>query len=383
MANTLRIKRRASASGAGAPSTLANAELAFNEASNTLYYGTGTGGAGGSATSVIAIGGDGAYLGLSSGLTQTVAGTYTFSGGVTFSGTTGLGAATATTPDNNDDSTRVATTAWVLDRIGAFGAGTVTSVALSLPNIFTVTGSPVTSSGTLSATLASQTQNHVFAAPGSGGNGSPAFRALVAGDLPDLSGAYLPIAGGSLTGNLTVGGDLTVSGTCTINGDTVTVNATTLTVDDKNIELGSVYSPSDATADGGGVILKGSTDHTILWIDATDAWTFSEHVNLASSKEFKIDNTSVLSSSTLGSGVTASSLTSVGTLTGGTWQANTIGVAFGGTGLAAAPQGSVLVANTADTFTALDGGGSTDKLLLYSAASDSIACTNEIDGGVF
>ena len=89
MANTLRIKRRAAASCAGAPSTLANAELAFNEAANVLYYGTGTGGAGGSATSVIAIGGDGAYLGLSSGLTQTVAGTYTFSGGVTFSGTTG------------------------------------------------------------------------------------------------------------------------------------------------------------------------------------------------------------------------------------------------------------------------------------------------------
>ena len=383
MANTLRIKRRASASGAGAPSTLANAELAFNEASNVLYYGTGTGGAGGSATSVIAIGGDGAYLGLSSGLTQTVAGTYTFSGGVTFSGTTELGAATATSPSASDDSTRVATTAWVQDEIAGLAGGTVTSVGLSLPDIFSVSGSPVTSSGTLTASLATQTANQILAGPTTGSAAAPAFRALVAGDLPDLSGAYLPIAGGSLTGNLTVGGDLTVSGTCTINGETVTVNATTLTVDDKAIELGSVYSPSDATADGGGVILKGSTDHTILWIDATDAWTFSEHVNLASSKEFKIDNTSVLSSSTLGSGVTSSSLASVGTLTGGTWQATTIGVAYGGTGLTTAPQGSVLVANTANTLTALDGGGSTDKLLLYSAASDSIAWTNEIDGGVF
>ena len=383
MANTLRIKRRASASGAGAPSTLANAELAFNEASNVLYYGTGTGGAGGSATSVIAIGGDGAYLGLSSGLTQTVAGTYTFSGGVTFSGTTELGAATATSPSASDDSTRVATTAWVQDEISGLAGGTVTSVGLSLPNIFTVSGSPVTSSGTLTASLVTQTANQILAGPTTGSAAAPAFRALVAGDLPDLSGAYLPIAGGSLTGNLTVGGDLTVSGTCTINGETVTVNATTLTVDDKAIELGSVYSPSDATADGGGVILKGSTDHTILWVDATDAWTFSEHVNLASGKEFKINGSSVVSSSALGSGVTSSSLTTVGTLTSGTWQANTISVGYGGTGLAAAPQGSVLVANTADTFTALDGGGSTDKLLLYSAASDSIAWTNEIDGGVF
>lgn len=377
MANTIRIKR---STGSSAPTTLANAELAFAEGSEVLYVGVGTGGAGGSATTVNAIAGKGAFLALSG--TQTASGTYTFSGTVTFSGTTSLGAATATTPDLNDDSTRVATTAWVLDKIDAFGAGTVTSVALSLPNIFTVSGSPVTSSGTLSATLASQTQNYVFAAPTSG-NGAPAFRALAAGDLPDLSGSYLPLAGGSLTGNLSVGGDLTVSGTCTINGETVTVNATTLTVDDKAIELGSVYSPSDATADGGGVILKGSTDHTILWLDATDAWTFSEHVNLASGKEFKINNASVLSSSTLGSGVTASSLTSVGTLTGGTWQATTIGVGYGGTGLTTAPQGSVLVANTADTFTALDGGGSSDKLLLYSAASDSIAWSNEIDGGTF
>ena len=378
MASTIRIKRT---STSNRPATLKNAELAFIEGSSTLVIGTGVSGE--NAASIIDIGGTGAFLGLSNSLTQTAAGTYTFSGSVTFSGTTGLGAATATTPDLNDDSTRVATTAWVLDKIDAFGAGTVTSVGLSLPNIFTVSGSPVTTSGTLSATLASQTANQVFAGPTTGANAAPAFRALVAGDLPDLSGAYLPIAGGSLTGNLTVGGDLTVSGTCTINGETVTVNATTLTVDDKAIELGSVYSPSDATADGGGVILKGSTDHTILWIDATDAWTFSEHVNLASSKEFKIDNTSVLSSSTLGSGVTASSLTSVGTLTGGTWQATTIGVAYGGTGLTTAPQGSVLVANTANTLTALDGGGSTDKLLLYSAASDSIAWTNEIDGGVF
>jgi len=58
---TLRIKRRASGGGAGAPSSLANAELAFNEQTSVLYYGTGTGGAGGTATQVIAIGGSGAF----------------------------------------------------------------------------------------------------------------------------------------------------------------------------------------------------------------------------------------------------------------------------------------------------------------------------------
>ena len=59
MPNTLRIKRRSSGA-AGAPASLANAELAFNEVDNTLYYGKGTGGAGGTATTVDAIGGSAA-----------------------------------------------------------------------------------------------------------------------------------------------------------------------------------------------------------------------------------------------------------------------------------------------------------------------------------
>lgn len=66
MANTIRIKRRAAGGAAGAPSTLENAELAFNEQDNVLYYGTGTGGAGGSASSIIAIGGSGAFAPLAS-----------------------------------------------------------------------------------------------------------------------------------------------------------------------------------------------------------------------------------------------------------------------------------------------------------------------------
>jgi len=75
MANTIRIKRRASGS-AGAPSVLENAELAFNEVDDTLYYGKGTGGAGGTATSVIAIGGTGTFVDKTSN--QTIDGTKTF-----------------------------------------------------------------------------------------------------------------------------------------------------------------------------------------------------------------------------------------------------------------------------------------------------------------
>jgi hypothetical protein len=63
-------------------------------------------------------------------------------------------------------------------------SGSVTSVSLSLPAIFSVTGSPVTSSGTLSATLATQAANLVFAGPTTGAAASPSFRALVGADLP-------------------------------------------------------------------------------------------------------------------------------------------------------------------------------------------------------
>ena len=90
------------------------------------------------------------------------------------------------------------------------------------------------------------------------------------------STGLLSTAAVTTTGNVIVGGNLTVSGT------TTTVNSTTLTVDDKNIELGSVDTPSDTTADGGGITLKGATDKTITWVDATDCWTFNQNVEVTS-----------------------------------------------------------------------------------------------------
>jgi len=106
MANTLRIKRRATGNS-GAPTSLANAELAFNEVDDTLYYGKGAGGAGGTATTVEAIGGSGAFITLTSNQTG-------ISGNKTFSGTVALGAnASATTPATSDNSTKLATTAYV------------------------------------------------------------------------------------------------------------------------------------------------------------------------------------------------------------------------------------------------------------------------------
>jgi hypothetical protein len=114
-------------------------------------------------------------------------------------------------------------------------------------------------------------------------------------------------------------GDVTISGSLTVNGTTTTIDSTTLTVEDKNIELGVVDTPSDTTADGGGITLKGATDKTINWVDSTDSWTSSENVDLASGKTYKIAGSAVLSATELGAGVTNSSLTSVGTITTGVW----------------------------------------------------------------
>jgi hypothetical protein len=188
--------------------------------------------------------------------------------------------------------------------------------------------------------------------------------ASLAGTLTTAAQANITSVG-SLT-SLVITGDLTVGGT------TTTINSATLTVDDKNIELGSVASPSDTTADGGGITLKGASDKTILWTNSTDSWDFNQHVNIASSTEFKIAGTSVLSASTLGSGVTASSLTSVGTITTGVWQGTSVAVAKGGTGATtAAAARSNLGATTKVTATIGDG-SATAIAVTHSLSTDDV-----------
>jgi hypothetical protein len=149
----------------------------------------------------------------------------------------------------------------------------------------------------------------------------------------NIGGAATTVSIGAGSGTTTVNNNLVVTGTFTVNGTTETINATTITVDDKNIELGSVASPTDVTADGGGITLKGATDKTFNWVDATDAWTSSEHMNLLTGKAYYIAGTSVLNATTLGSGVTGSSLTSVGTIGTGTWQGTLVAGQYGGTGV--------------------------------------------------
>ena len=542
MANTIRIKRRAAGGAAGAPTGLANAELAYNEADDVLYYGKGSGGAGGTATTVEAIAGLGAYVGLS--------GTQTITGNKTFSGTLALGgSATATTQTAGNKSTSVATTAYVDGAVvaatynftlagdsgtsqtiddtetvtisGGTGLSSVASatntITLNLDNTavsagsygsasaiptftvdaqgrltaagtasistsFTVdadsgdnltisggdtfriiggTGLTSTASATDTLTLdldntavtpasygsASSVGTFTVDAQGrltaaasttieialgtntsgsyvatiTGGtgvtssaattgegtthslsigqdvatsasvtfagltlnSGSMVFEGATANDhettlavtdptadrtvtLPDATGTValtnnkLDVFAATTSAELisvisdetgsgalvfantptlvtpnigaATGTSLVLSGDLTVNGTTTTINSTTVTVDDKNLELGSSAEPTDAGADGGGITLKGTTDKTFNWVDATDAWTSSENLNLLTGKSLLIAGTSVLSGSTLGSGITASSLTSVGTIATGVWNGTAIAIANGGTG---------------------------------------------------
>lgn len=193
-----------------------------------------------------------------------------------------------------------------------------------------------------------------------GGANTPLTNLQIDENFKWLADNRLSITGGNISGDLTVGGNLTVSGTVT------TINSTNISVDDKNIELGSVETPTDVTADGGGVTLKGATDKTWSWTSTGNNWASSENISIASSKTYKINNTTVLSSTGLGSTVVSSSLTSLGTITTGVWQGSTVGSLYGGTGQSGYSSGDMLYASGANTLGRLAKGTDGQVLKLVS-----------------
>ena len=120
---------------------------------------------------------------------------------------------------------------------------------------------------------------------------------------------------GSPAYSLDVTGDTRITGNLIVEGDSVTTNVETVQVEDKNIELGVTSSPTDFTADGGGITLKGATEKTFNWVNATDSWTSSENIDLANGKVIKHNGIELLSSTRLFDTVTtATGITRVGTL---------------------------------------------------------------------
>jgi len=161
---------------------------------------------------------------------------------------------------------------------------TLTTPALGVATATSVNGTTIPSSKTLVVTtdklnVLASTSSSELAGIISDETGTGA---LVFANTPTL---VTPNIGAATGTSLVLSGDLTV------NGTTTTINSTEITIDDKNLTLGSVASPTDAGADGGGITLKGATDKTFNWVDATDAWTSSEHINLASGKAFYLNGT--------------------------------------------------------------------------------------------
>lgn len=322
MANTLRIKRRATGN-AGAPASLENAELAFNEVDNILYYGKGTGGAGGTATTIEAIGGYGAFLTLTSD--QTVTGNKTFSGNVivptptannhaatklyidseianvatsftvagdggtnqtittgsdtlTISGGVGLssvGGATDTITINLDNTSVVANTYGSASSVGVFTVDAQGRLTGASSNAISILSSQVSDLSSNAVTSITGTENQVAV---------------------NASAGAVTV---SLPANVTISNNLIVSGDLTVNGNTTTLNTSTLVVEDKNIVLANVSSPTDITADGSGITVLGATNKTFNWVDSTDSWTSSEHMYLAAGKTLIINGTTVLSNTAL------------------------------------------------------------------------------------
>lgn len=330
MANTIRIKRRANGGGSGAPSTLANAELAFNEQTNVLYYGTGTGGAGGSATSVIPIGGTGAFVDTSSN--QTVGGTKTFTNliGGSIDGNaatatqwatarnlslTGDGTATLSAVDGSANVSGALTLATVNSNVGTYtkltvnGKGLVTAaVQASLSDLSSPTGS-FSIGGQLLTNLAdpvslqdAATKNYVDS---------------VAQGL-DVKGSVKA----ATTANITLSGAQTIDGVSIVAGDRVLVKNQTAAAQngiyvaasgawarssdaDTWAELVSAFTfveQGSTQADSGWVctVNAGGTLGTtaVTWSQFSGAGTYSAGTGLTlSGNAFSITNTAVTAGS--------------------------------------------------------------------------------------
>ncbi len=153
-----------------------------------------------------------------------------------------------------------------------------------------------------------------------------------------------------VTGAATFDAAVTIAGDLTVNGTTTTINTQDLLVEDKNIIIGNVATPTDLTADGGGITLKGATDKTINWVDATDAWTSSERFSYP-----------------LGS-ATAPSLTFTGDPNTGIYSpgANQVSVATGGT-----------------ERLRIDAAGQIEAVSLGSAAAPAYSWTGDPNTGIY
>jgi hypothetical protein len=250
--------------------------------------------------------------------------------------------------------------------------GSVTSVGLALPAEFTISNSPVTSSGTLTGAWANATANYVFAGPTTGSPGTPSFRALVAADVPTLnqnttgSAASLSISG--QTGLLTFTGITSTNRIKTVRD-----------ADDTILELGGSYTPSG----------------TWNWTTATVTWpTFNQNTtgsagSVANSVTFTNTGGAAAGASFDGSAARTIDYSTVGApKADGTGASGTWGIDITGTATNATNVATTATSTNADFFIPFVAASTTgnqalgvDAGITYNPSTNAI--TAGISGGTF
>ena len=329
MANIVRIKRRAAGGAAGAPSSLQNAELAFNEQDDVLYYGKGTGGAGGTATQVIAIGGSGAFQPKDGDLTAIAA-------------LTGTGVLKRTGTDT-----------WTLDTTAYLTGITSTQVTDAL--------------GYTPENSANKGVANGYASLDATGKVPSAQLPSFVDDVVEYAGvAFFP--GTGETGKIYVA--LDSNKTYRWSG-TVYVEISASPGSTDSISEGSVNLYFTQARARQSISVSGSLSYN----SSTGVISYTESVSSVAGRTGAVTLTksdvglSNVENTALSTWAGSSNLTTLGTVTSGTWSATTIGVTKGGTGLTAALTGL------------LKGNGSS-----YSAAvagTDYLDASSTIDGGTF
>ena len=279
-----------------------------------------------------------------------------------------------------------------------YGTGTVTSVALALPSIMSVSGSPVTTTGTLTGTLTTQAANSLFAGPISGVGATPTFRALTTADLAGLG-----------VGTVTSVG-MTVPSILSVTPSTITTSgsfALSLTTESANQIFAGPASGSATIPTFRALVsndIPTLSQYQATLVSGTNIKTVTGNTLLGSGDVGTIGIAYGGTGSTTASGALTSlgasplagsaSLITLGTVTTGTWNGSTIGVAYGGTGLTSTPlNGQINIGNgtgfTRATLTAgigvsvTNGSGSISIALKAPSFSAYLNSAQTITAGTF
>lgn len=282
--------------------------------------------------------------------------------------------------------------------------GTVTSVALTMPSILSVAGSPITISGILAVTLATQVANTIFSGPTTGADATPTFRALVAADIPNLaaskitSGTLAVARGGTNIGSYTKGDLLAASGAATLvnlgvgtNGQVLSADSGetsglkwisvtgTGTVTSVGVSVSGGLSVSGTPVTASGTIAIGITtngiafgkisqiaDGTLLGNNSGGTGDITALTASQAKVLLSLGNVENTALSTWGGSATIST---VGTVSSGTWVGDEIDPLHGGTGITSYDIGDTLYAGAADTLTVLPGNITTDEMVLAQTGS--------------